>query len=95
MPAVGEYETHCEIFYARFAPTPICHLSAAGFPGPSPSPPSEVRKNWRVVEIGSRIKNFRVGDLVSGLVVRRCPAAGSVPTGAASPNTDSSTSTGR
>ncbi|MDD5706573.1 MAG: alcohol dehydrogenase catalytic domain-containing protein [Kiritimatiellae bacterium] len=65
-PLPGDYEALCELLYGATCTGTDLHMLDGKFPyaGPLPTVPGH-ESVGRVVKVGSKVRNFRVGDLVT------------------------------
>ena len=65
-PAVGDYDCLCELLYGATCSGTDLHMLAGRLPFPIPYPTVFGHESvGRVVRAGSKVRNFRVGDLIS------------------------------
>jgi len=65
-PEVGEYDALCELLYGATCTGTDSHIIAGTFPWVSPLPTVLGHESvGRVIQIGAKVRNFRVGDLVT------------------------------
>lgn len=66
MPRIGEYEALCKMEYGATCGGTDLRLMAGGHPNPIEYPTILGHESvGRVVEVGAKVRNFKVGDLVS------------------------------
>lgn len=72
-PKIGEYEALCEILYGAVCSGTDTHIVEGCFPWISPLPTVLGHESiGRVVEVGKKVKAFRVGDLVTRVGCNGC-----------------------
>jgi threonine dehydrogenase-like Zn-dependent dehydrogenase len=77
VPEVGDYDALCEMLYGATCTGTDQHLIAGRFPWPVHYPTILGHESiGRVVEVGKRVRNFKVGDLVTRVGTPPVPAAG-------------------
>ena len=65
-PAVGEYECLCELLYGATCSGTDLHMLAGRLPFPIPYPTVFGHESvGRVLRTGSKVRNFKAGDLIS------------------------------
>lgn len=73
-PRMGEYDARCELLYGATCTGTDSHIIAGEFPWISPLPTVLGHESvGRVTEVGSKVRNFRVGDLVTRVGTPPCP----------------------
>jgi len=76
-PEPGEYEALCEILYGATCTGTDSHILDGTFPWISPLPTIPGHESvGRVVKVGRKVRNYRIGDLVTRVGAPPCPKAG-------------------
>ena len=66
MPHVGDYDALCEMLYGATCSATDSHLVEGRFPWPIHYPTVLGHESiGRVIRVGPRVRNFRIGDLVT------------------------------
>ncbi len=66
MPKPGDYEALCELLYGAVCTGTDSHIVQGCFPWTSPLPTVLGHESiGRVIELGPKVRNFRIGDLVT------------------------------
>jgi D-arabinose 1-dehydrogenase-like Zn-dependent alcohol dehydrogenase len=74
-PELGDYDARCEMLYGATCTGTDSHIIAGKFPWLSPLPTVLGHESvGRVVELGRKVRNYRIGDIVTR--VGTPPAAG-------------------
>ncbi len=76
-PKPGEYDVLCQVTYGATCTGTDLHLIDGVFPWPPTYPAILGHESvGRVIEVGSRVENYRIGDLVTRIGAPRFPEAG-------------------
>jgi len=76
-PQVGDYDAFCDLLYGSICTGTDSHIVAGNFPYLSPLPTVLGHESvGRVVQIGSKVKNYQIGDLVTRVGTPPSPADG-------------------
>jgi len=76
-PEMGEYDALCEILYGATCTATDQHIIDDSMPLPVAYPTILGHESiGRVIAVGKRVRNFKVGDLVTRIRAMPCPAAG-------------------
>jgi threonine dehydrogenase-like Zn-dependent dehydrogenase len=73
-PVAGDYKARCEILYGAICSGTDTHIVDGAFPFTGPYPTILGHESiGRVVEVGAKVRNLRIGDIVTRV---GCPAQG-------------------
>jgi D-arabinose 1-dehydrogenase-like Zn-dependent alcohol dehydrogenase len=76
-PPLGDYDALCEMLYGATCAGTDSHILDGSFPWISPLPTILGHESvGRVIKVGSKVRNFRIGDLVSRVGTPALPEAG-------------------
>jgi NADPH:quinone reductase-like Zn-dependent oxidoreductase len=74
-PSIGDYDVLCDLLYGATCTGTDQHLIAGRFPWPVSYPTVLGHESvGRVIEVGARVRHFRIGDLVSRVGMPAPPA---------------------